>query len=104
MLLNKFDIRMAAIAGLVGVRRMSHRLRILTWQDIMFSVTIKTTGCPLLSLHDHLGMKALLIFLFRLGMASGAVDTLIRSLLPSLGMGIVLNTGMAVRAGELPMD
>jgi hypothetical protein len=66
------------------------------WQDIMFSVTIVTIGRPFHPFHDHLRVKALQVFLFRLLVASRTVHLFIRSLLSTLGMFIIFNMGMAI--------
>jgi hypothetical protein len=65
----------------------------------MFPVTIITIGCPLHPLHDHLGMKALLIFFICLLVARCTVYLLIRSLLPTLGMFIIFDMGVAIPTG-----
>ena len=90
---------MAAVARPVDVGTMCHRFVILARKNIMLSVTVKTIGCPLRPLHDHLGMEALQIFLLRLLVASGAVHPFVRRLLPPLGVFIILNPGMAIRTG-----
>ena len=95
MLFDKYRIRMAAVACPIDVGNMRHGFVILIRENVMFSMTIITTGCPLRPLHDHLGMEALQIFLLRLLMASCAVHPFFRRLLPALGMFIIFNPGMA---------
>jgi type III secretory pathway component EscR len=65
----------------------------------MFPVTIITIGCSLHSLHNQLGMKALLICFICFLVASCTVYFLIRSLLPTLGMFIVSDMGVAIPTG-----
>ena len=62
----------------------------------MFPMALVTIGSPLRFLHDHLGMKTLLVSLFRLLVASRTVHPLIRSLRATLGMLIIFNMGMAI--------
>ena len=104
MLLHKFNIGMTSTTGLFDVGHIRHGFGILAWQGIMFSVALVTISRPLHPLHDHLGMKALLIFFLRLLMTCPTVHGTISGFLPTLGMFVVLDTGVTVRTGELPMD
>jgi hypothetical protein len=90
---------MAAITCLFDVGNVGHGFGILAGQNIVFSVTVITVGCPLHPLHDHLGMEALQVFFLRLLVASGTVHPLVRRLLPALCMSVILDTGVAIRAG-----
>src|SRR4030067_1587067 len=85
MLLDKFHLRMATITSLVNVGNVCLGFGILAGEDIMPSVAIITISCPLRSLHDHLGMKALLVFFVSLLMAGCTVHPFVYSL-PALGM------------------
>jgi hypothetical protein len=96
MVLDKYRIRMTAIACLFDVGNVGHGFGILTGQNIMFSVTIITVGCPFRPLHDHLGMEALQVFFLRLLVASGTVYPFVRRPLPALGMLVIFNMGVAI--------
>jgi hypothetical protein len=99
MFLDKYRIRMTAIACLFDVGNVGHGFGILAGKDIMFSVTIITIGRPLRPLHDHLGMEALQVFFLRLLVASRTVHPFVRRLPPALGMFIIFNMGVAIPAG-----
>ena len=96
MLFDKYRIRMAAVACPLDVGNMCHGFAFPTRKNVMFSVTIKTIGCPLRPLHDHLGMEALQIFLLRLLVASGTVHPFVRRFLSALGVSVIFDPGMAV--------
>ena len=69
----------------------------------MFSVAVLAIGSPFRALHDHLGVKPLLVFLLRLWMAGSAVHPAVNCL-SARGMGIVPNLGMTIRTGEVAMN
>jgi hypothetical protein len=104
MLLDKFQIRMTPIARLVDTGNMGHGFGILTWQDIVFSVTIMAISRPLRSFHDHFRMKSLLIFFVCLIVATLAIHPPVGSFLSTLGVGIIRYFCMAVGAGELSVN
>jgi hypothetical protein len=104
MLFHKFDIGMTALTRLSNVGNMRHRSRVLAPEDIMFSMTIKTIRCPFRSFHDHFRMKALLVLLFCLIVATLATYPPVGSFLSTLGMGIIRYFRMAVGAGEGSMN
>jgi hypothetical protein len=104
MFLDKYRIRMTAIARLFKVGNMGHGFRILAWKDIMFSVAIITIRCPLRPFHNHLGMEALQVFFLRLLVTSRTVHPFVRYLPPTLGMFIIFNMGVAIPAGKFPVD
>jgi hypothetical protein len=99
MFFDKSCIRMTTITCPVDVGNVGHGFGILAGKDIMFSVTIITIGCPLRSLHDHLGMEALQVFFLCLLVASRTVHPFVRRLLPTLGMFIIFNMDVAIPTG-----
>jgi hypothetical protein len=96
MLFDKYRIRMAAVACPLDVGNVCHGFVILTLKNVMFSVTVITIGCSFHPLHDHLGMEALQILLLCLLVASCTVHPFVRRLLPTLGVFIIFNPGMAI--------
>jgi hypothetical protein len=103
MLFHKFFIRMTSAAGLRNIGKVGHRFGIFAWPDIMLPVTVLTKGDLFRALHDHLGMKTLLVFFFRLLMAGRTVHPLFRGL-HSCSMGIIPNLGMTSGTGKAAMD
>jgi len=104
MLLDKFQIPMTPITCLVDIGNMGHGFGILTWQDIVFSVTIIAISCPLRSFHDHFRMKSLFILFLCFIVATLAIHPPVGSFLSTLGVGIIRYFCMAVGAGELSMN
>jgi hypothetical protein len=104
MLFHKFKIGMTSVTCLFDVGDIRHRFGILAGKDIMVSVAVTAISRPLRPLHDHLGVKTLLILFLRLLMTSPTIHTLISSLLPSFGVGIILNMGVTIRTREFTVD
>jgi hypothetical protein len=94
---------MASTAGLRNIGKISHRFGIFAWLDIVLPVAIIAGSGPFRALHNHLGVKTLLVFLFRLLMARRTVHPPI-SYLSSCGMGIVPDLGVTSRTGKASMD
>ncbi len=103
---GKEDIRdgVEISRGLSDVIDLCGKLSLVETSAILKETQLLITGdSGIMHIAYGLGVKTLSVFPFRLAVASYAVHTLIRSLLPTLGMCVILNMGMAARTGKFRM-